>query len=195
MLVAQERYDEAGSVWHQSTDFAATLSAQSSAGSLVFDGGFEKDLSGGGFGWHEEDVPGADFAFDTVEKHSGARSASIAFDGTQNLAYQNLHQEVLVTPGTHYRFRAYLRTDKISTDSGMRFEIFDPKDMKNLDVLTPNETGTQPWTLEETDFTPGPKTHLIRIRLMRIPSKRFDNTLSGTVWVDDVELVPVASTK
>jgi tetratricopeptide (TPR) repeat protein len=195
MLVAQERYDEAGSVWHQSTDLAGTSSPQSSGGSLVFDGGFERDLSGGGFGWREEDVPGADFAFDTVEKHSGARSASIAFDGTQNLAYQNLYQEVLVTPGTHYRFRAYLRTDKISTDSGMRFEIFDPKDMKNLDVLTPNETGTQPWTLEETDFTPGAKTRLIRIRLTRTPSKRFDNTLSGTVWVDDVELVPVASTK
>jgi hypothetical protein len=197
LLVAQDRYDEAGSVWHQSTDLAGTSSPPSSGGSLVFDGGFEKELSGGGFGWREEKevVPGADFAFDTVEKHSGARSASIAFDGTQNLAYQNLYQSVLVTPGTHYRFRAYLRTDKISTDSGMRFEIFDPKDMKNLDVLTPNETGTKPWTLQETEFTPGPKTHLIRIRLTRTPSQRFDNKLSGTVWVDDVELVPVASTK
>ena len=108
---------------------------------------------------------------------------------------RNLYQEVLVTPGTHYRFRGYLRTDQISTESGLRFEIFDPKDMKNLDVLTPNETGTQPWTLEETDFTPGPKTHLIRIQLTRTPSKRLDNKLSGTVWVDDVELVPVASKK
>jgi hypothetical protein len=75
----------------------------------------------------------------------------------------------------------------------MRFEIFDPKDMKNLDILTPNETGTQPWTREETDFTPGPKTHLIRIRLTRAPSGRLDNKLSGTVWVDDVDLVPVES--
>jgi tetratricopeptide (TPR) repeat protein len=195
MLVAQERYDEAGSVWHQSTDLAGTSSPASKGGSLVFDGGFEKELSGGGFGWREEDVPGADFAFDIGEKHSGTRSASIAFDGTQNLAYQNLYQSVLVTPGTHYRFRGYLRTDKISTDSGMRFEIFDPKDMNNLDVLTPNVTGTQPWTLEETDFTPGPKTRLIRIRVTRTPSQRLDNKLNGTVWVDDVELVPAASTK
>ena len=94
----------------------------------------------------------------------------ITFDGTQNLAYQNLYQAVLVVPGTHYHFRGYLRTDQISTESGMRFEIFDPKDMKNLDILTPNETGTTPWTLEEADFTAGPKTHLIRIRLTRVPS-------------------------
>ena len=193
LLVAQEHYDEAGSVWHQSMDPTWTASAESNRGSRVFDGGFEKDLSTGGFGWRQENVPGADFAFDTVEKHSGARSASLSFDGTQNLDYGNFHQDVLVTPGTRYRFRGYLRTDKITTESGMRFEILDPKDINNLDVLTPNETGTQPWTLEETDFTTGPKTHLIRIRLRRAPSGRLDNRLSGTVWVDDVELFPVAS--
>jgi hypothetical protein len=77
----------------------------------------------------------------------------------------------------------------------MRFEIFDPKDIKSLDVLTPNEKGTQAWTLEETDFTTGPKTRLIRIRLVRAPSQRLDNKLKGTVWVDDVEIVPVASTR
>ena len=77
----------------------------------------------------------------------------------------------------------------------MRFEIFDPKDTKGLDVLTPNETGTQPWTLEETDFIAGPKTSLIRVQLTRSPSQRLDNKLSGTVWVDDVDIVPVASTK
>ena len=195
MLVAQERYDEAGSAWRQATAIAGISLPASVAGSLVFDGGFEGDPSGGGFGWRQEDVPGAGFDFDTAEKHSGTRSARIEFDGTLNLAYQNLYQEILVVPGTHYRFHGYLRTDHISTDSGVRFEIFDPKDTRNLDVLTPNETGTQPWTLEETDFTAAPKTHLIRIRLTRTPSRRFDNKLSGRVWVDDVDLVPVESKK
>ena len=36
----------------------------------------------------------------------------------------------------------------------MRFEILDPNDTKNLDVCSPpNETGTQPWTLEEVDIS------------------------------------------
>ncbi len=195
MLIAQGRYDDAGSVWREATALAGMSPDASHHGSLVFDGGFETDLTGGGFGWRLEDVPWADFDFDSSEKHSGTRSARITFDGTQNPMFQNLYEDVLVTPGMRYRFRGYLRTDQISTENGMRFEIFDPKDTKGLDILTPNETGTQPWTLEETDFIAGPKTSLIRVQLTRSPSQRLDNKLSGTVWVDDVDIVPIASTK
>ena len=190
MLVKQERYDDAGSVWRQATSLAGGSQQAQEAQSLVFDGGFEKDVSGGGFGWQEMDVSGADFDFDNDVKHSGERSARIVFDGSQNLNYGNLFQQVLVTPGTHYRFQGYLRTDQITTDSGVRFEIYDPKDQKHLDVLTPNERGTQPWTLEEADFTTGPQTHLIRVRVFRAPSDRLDNKISGTVWVDDVKIFP-----
>ena len=126
-------------------------------------------------------------------KRSGARSARITFDGTQNLKYTNLFQQVLVTPGTHYHFRAYLRLDQITTDSGVRFEIYDPENQKNLDILTPNERGTQPWTMEEADFTTGPMTHLIRIRLFRAQSDHFNNKISGTVWLDDVGVFPAGA--
>ena len=143
----------------------------------------EADSAGG-----KMNVGGADFDFDTDEKHSGSRSARLMFDGTKNLAYQDLFQYVLVSPATHYRFQGFLRTDQISTESGMRFEILDPKDQQHLDVLTPNETGTLPWTLEQVDFTTGPQTHVILIRLARRPSERLDNKLRGTVWIDDVSL-------
>ena len=136
------------------------------------------------------DVEGADFDFDTEEKHSGSRSARLIFDGTKNLSYEGLFQDVLVSPDTHYRFQGYIHTDQISTDSGMRFEVVDPKDPQHLDVVTPNETGTLPWTLEQADFTTGPHTHMIIIRLARRPSERLDNKLRGTVWVDDVSLAP-----
>ena len=195
MLVKQERFEEAGSVWRQATAAEGASSPASESGSLVFDGGFERDPSGGGFGWRQQDVPGADFDFDTGEKHSGTRSARIAFDGTRNLSYEYLYQMVLVAPGTRYRFRGFLRTDHISTDSGMRFEIRDPRRPQDLDVLTPNETGTEPWTLEEVEFTTGPQTHLIQILLRRLPSARLDNKLKGTVWVDDVAVFPAGSSR
>lgn len=75
----------------------------------------------------------------------------------------------------------------------MRFEIVDPKDQAHLEILTPNETGTLPWTLEQADFTTGPHTNLILIRLVRRPSQRLDNQLRGTVWIDDVTIVPHGS--
>jgi hypothetical protein len=40
------------------------------------------------------------------------------------------------------------------------------------------------------DFTAGPKTELIVVRLTRLPSKKFDNLISGKVWLDDVQLTP-----
>ena len=149
MLVAQEKFEVAGTVWRQAIGLNEGSASAYTGNSLVYDGGFERDISGGGFGWRQSDVMGADFDFDTDEKHSGSRSARLIFDGTQNLLYEDLFQYVLVSPGTHYHFQGFLRTDQISTESGMRFEIVDPKDPQHLDLLTKNETGTLPWTLEQ----------------------------------------------
>jgi tetratricopeptide (TPR) repeat protein len=190
MLVAQEKFEEAGTVWRQAVgNYPGTTSAYA-ANSLVYDGGFEKDISGGGFGWRQSDAKGADFDFDTDIKHSGSRSARLVFDGTENLSYEDLLQYVLVSPATRYRFQGFMRTDQVSTESGMRFEIVAPKDQSHLEVVTPNETGTLPWTMEQVDFTTGPSTHLILIRLARRPSERLDNKLRGTVWIDDITIVP-----
>jgi tetratricopeptide (TPR) repeat protein len=193
MLVAQERFEEAGTVWRQAVGTDPSSAPAYTGNSLVFDGGFENDISRGGFGWRQIDVPGADFDFDSDKKHSGSRSARLIFDGTQNLSYEGLSQFILVSPGARYRFQGFLSTDQISTESGMRFEIVDSKDQQHLDVVTPNETGTLPWTLEQIDFTTGPHTHLLLIRLVRRPSQRLDNKLRGTVWIDDVSLVSLGS--
>jgi len=193
MLVAQEKYEEAGTVWRQAVSMNAGSAPAYAGNSLVYDGGFEKEISGGGFGWRQRNVDGADFDFDTEEKHSGSRSARLIFDGSKNLPYADLFQSVLVSPGAHYHFQGFLRTDQISTESGMRFEIVDPKDPQHLDLLTKNETGTQPWTLEQLDFTTGPQTRLILVRLARKLSERLDNKLRGTVWIDDLTIVPAGA--
>jgi tetratricopeptide (TPR) repeat protein len=193
MLVAQEKYEAAGTVWRQAVGMNAGSAPGYTGNSLVYDGGFEKEISGGGFGWRQRDVDGTDFDFDTDEKHSGSRSARLIFDGSKNLMYADLFQSVLVSPGAHYHFQGFLRTDQISTESGMRFEIVDPKDPQHLDLLSKNETGTLPWTLEQLDFTTGPQTHLILVRLARKLSERLDNKLRGTVWIDDVNIVPAGA--
>lgn len=193
LLIAQDRLEEAQAAWRQAQTLPGGPSKPSSDDPLVYDGGFESELSGGGFGWRQADVSGAAFDFDTDEKHSGARSARVTFDGTQNLSYQHLTQDVLVEPRTRYRFHCFLRTDQISTDSGVRFEIRDPQRPQDLDVFTANETGTQSWTLEETAFVTGSQTRLVQIVLRRMPSTHLDNKVSGTVWVDDVDLSPAGS--
>jgi hypothetical protein len=116
----------------------------------------------------------------------------VTFDGSANLDFSHLVQFVPVHSQTRYRFVAYLRTEDLSTDSGVRFWIFDPRRPADLSILTPNTVGTQAWTLTEADFTTGPRTHLVEIVLLRLRSQKFDNKIQGTVWVDDVSLTPIS---
>ena len=68
----------------------------------------------------------------------------------------------------------------------------DVRHAQQVQVTTPELTGSNAWTELESDFVAGPDTKAVKITLRRIPSWKFDNKVSGTVWVDDVALTPVA---
>ena len=85
-----------------------------------------------------------------------------------------------------------MKTEDITTDSGPRLGVSDPYNVAALDKLTDDLTGTSDgWTSLLLDFATGPKTKLIAVKLFRLPSKKFDNLISGKVWLDDVRLTPL----
>jgi tetratricopeptide (TPR) repeat protein len=190
-LIEQDHMAEAQQTWHQLLETANWPEDPSRSESLVFNGRFEHDLSNGGFDWREAAVSGARFDFDAEIAHAGSRSLRVQFDRTANLDFQNLFQYVAVQPGSRYHFSAYMRTEEISTDNGIRFEILDPRHPSEVEVVTSNIRGTNPWALVEADVMTGRDTTLLKITLRRAPSWKFDNKLSGTVWIDDVALTPV----
>jgi hypothetical protein len=102
-------------------------------------------------------------------------------------------QYVVVEPSTRYRLTGYFRTEGVTTTNGIQLEIQETHFGGALQE-TPNLTGTQPWTPGETEFTTDAKTELIRVVLRRRASQKLDNKIRGTVWVDDVSLVPVVET-
>jgi tetratricopeptide (TPR) repeat protein len=191
-LIHQQQVDDALKVWRQALSATAWPHDDNTSSSLVFNGGFEHDSLNGGFDWREDPIPGATYSSDTNVVHTGARSLRVSFDGSANLNFQHVWQFCPVEPNRRYHLTAYLRLDQISTDSGMRFLIFDPSHPAALEIQTLNAIGTQPWSPTEQDVVTGPDTHLLVIALRRAPSWKFDNKLSGAVWVDDVSLVPVA---
>lgn len=194
-LVAENLATEARRVWEQAVQMAGVSQPAPPDSSLVWDGGFEGDFSEGGFGWRWSPHPGTRYAFDSEVKRSGERSLRITFDGTQNLNFGDLVQYVPVEPGTTYQFLAYAKTDDITTNHGIGFAVFDPRDPGGTGRLTPELTGTHPWTHLELSFPAGPQTHFVMLVLRRTPSEKIDNKLQGTVWVDDVSLVPAAGRK
>jgi tetratricopeptide (TPR) repeat protein len=191
-LIRQQRVEDALRVWRQALEATGWPQNEAGDSSLVFNGGFEHDLLNGAFDWREDPVSGAAFSSDSDVAHTGGRALRITFDGSANLDFQNLWQFCLVEPRHRYHFSAYLRLEGISTDSGIRFAIQDAFHPAALQILGPNLVGSHPWSLVEADFVTGPETHLLTIALRRIPSWRFDNKLRGTVWVDDVSLVPAS---
>jgi tetratricopeptide (TPR) repeat protein len=191
-LMRRGQAADARRVWQQALAAAGRQPPAAASDALVWDGGFEEDLANGGLGWRWLEIPGAAFTFDAVRPRSGTRCLQITFDGRANLDFQHLLQYVVVEPGTRYRFRAWLRLDGISTDSGLFFRVYDHPGGAAVNVSTPDLVGTLPWMEVEQEFTTGPETRLLVVALRRAPSRKLDNKLRGSISVDDVVLEPAA---
>lgn len=189
LLVHANDSDDALHVWNQAVAAAGKPGLAVRGASLVSDGKFEEGFPNGGLGWQWATQGGTVIDFDSATPNGKGRSIRLDFSGTVNSDIAEPVQVVAVQPGQTYHFHAAIRTDQISTDSGMRFLIDDAL-QGGMSVQTENLTGSHPWTNVDLDVTTTPRTHFLSIELFREPSRRFDNKLSGTVWVADVSLVP-----
>jgi hypothetical protein len=158
---------------------------------LVTNGGFEDPLVNGGFDWRTSVVEGADIGIDTLSVHNGTRSLFARFDGTRNLDFEHLLQYVAVKPDTSYRFLAYVRAEGITTDSGPRIAIYDAFDRKALSLETENLLDSTDWREQGLAFHTSPHTNLIVVQVARPPSRKIDNRIAGTLWLDDFSLIAV----
>jgi hypothetical protein len=127
--------------------------------------------------------------FDETVRSSGTRSLRIRFDATQNPGEIGVEQTVFLPPG-RYRFQAHVRTQDISTDQGVGFRLTSEDAPQPLNVTTDALRGTTEWTLVERMFEAPPGGALTRVSVVRKPSLKFDNLISGTVWIDQVSIRP-----
>jgi Flp pilus assembly protein TadD len=189
VLVAKGDIADAREVWAQSLSFAGISRPDDPAGSLIWDGGFESDVNVG-FGWRIQPVSGAQISFDASVKHSGSRALRVRFDGTQNVNFEHVCQSVAVDPGSSYQFSAWMRADAVTTDRGVFFRLGTPELPGTPPAMTPELRGTEPWTRVTLPLKTGKDVHLVQVCLARMPSEKLDNKIAGTIWVDDVSLLP-----
>lgn len=190
-LVGRNLLAEARAVWEQAVAADSTVASDAPL-PLVWDGDFSYEPLNGGFGWRVHSPEGVRVDFDETSFRSPPRALRLRFDGTTNVNLRHVWQIVPVEPNRLYRFSGYLRAEGVSTDSGVRFWITDAENRGALDVMTNNVVGTQPWALEEAIFQTGFQTRLLRIEVRRVPSRKLDNRLRGTVWVDAIALEPAS---
>lgn len=189
-LIREDRSADASGVWREALRAAGLPYQEPGNGSLVWNGSFISSFANGGLDWRWNNPLGVAIDFDSPMPGHGGRSVRLDFGGGTNPGIDYPFEYVPVEPKRTYHFRAYLRTESISTESGMRFFISDPNHNNAVFLKTENLTGTNLWTPAQLTVTTGPQTHFLQVRLFRDVSRLFDNKLSGTVWIADVSLVP-----
>ena len=190
-LIHQDRGNDARRMWREAVVAAGLPYREPSDHSLIWNGDFGSDFGNGGLAWRWVPCPGISIDLDAHGRApSGSRAVRLDFNGGNNFDLAAPLQYVPVEPGRSYHFHAYMRTREITTESGLRFSIADPNHPRLPNVLTENFTGSHEWTAVNADITTSPDTHFLVVRLLRRPSRLFDNKLSGSVWIGDVSLVP-----
>lgn len=145
--------------------------------------GFERPPDGKGFGWRIQPSAGVKAGIDPAVAHSGRSSLRLDFDGSANIDFHHVAQKVWLEPG-RYRLTAWIRTERLSTDRGVALLVSGSS--------TQALSGTQGWTQVSTDLTVR-SASTAEVQVVRQPSWRFDGKISGSVWIDDVELRRIAS--
>jgi tetratricopeptide (TPR) repeat protein len=161
--------------------------------SVVFNGGFEHDILNGGFDWRLPSSLGMTADYDTSVFHGGQRSLRLDFGGGMNINLAQPLEFVAVDPGRTYHLDGFIRTINITTESGVRFHVFDPHQPDQFYLQTDDLTGTHNWTELQGNITTGPDTQILQVEVRRTPSRMFENKLGGSAWIDDVSLVPAVS--
>jgi tetratricopeptide (TPR) repeat protein len=188
-LLQQHRFDDAHRVWNDAVQFSKEVPAEDSPSSAIWDGGFETDVRGG-LAWYFSSPPrGVKVNIDTEEKRSGRASLRVDFDGKHNVSFESACNNAIVRPATTYLFSAWIHTQRLTTDQGLRFRLT-WTDSHNASIETSDVHGSEPWTQVQIPWTSPADVRLVRVCVVRNTSGKVDSQIQGTAWVDDVSLVP-----
>ncbi|MBL0712057.1 MAG: hypothetical protein JJV98_00010, partial [Desulfosarcina sp.] len=154
--------------------------------------GFEHKPSGKGFDWRVHRSPNRSWHIQPVsgEGRSNSSAIKISFFGKENINFHHLYQIVPLPPDTPYRLTYWWRGMRLSTDQRPFIDI-EGYDCRDFHVRGPMLSESSGWRQERIEFALPPGCNAVRVRLRRKPSKRFDNKIEGTLWLDDFKVAPL----
>ena len=182
-LITHQEVDQAQLVWHQAGGLSQLSAYQPTAENLVANGDFSLDVLNGGFDWFYRQSPDVSLALDPTQPHTGNRSLRMVFDSRQ-LEDSGLQHLIPVQPNTGYNFSANFRSEDMKGAGGPRFvleDVYTGAFYFSSDALTDGGF----WKNVSGDFTTGPNTKLLLLRVQRFP---VELPIQGTLWIDGIRL-------
>ena len=190
-LLAAREYDEARRAWDQGMTTLNLPPLLEPQGSVVWDPSFESDFNGYSFSWQFKPITqGVTIGFDKTEKHSGSQSLRLSFDGKHNPDLEAACTLAVVQPATVYRFSGWIKTEDVTTEYGVGFRLHTYGISGGPVMDTRQIYGNNPFTMIDQTWTTGSDIRRVVICITREPSDNPGVRISGTAWVDDVNLVP-----
>jgi hypothetical protein len=177
-LIDKRRFDEARqtTISHLGRRREDVLGAN-----LIYNADFSSDLERNPLDWQIREVSGAQVRIVGAGDKSG-RALRIDFDGKENVNFTHVSQTLIAEPG-QYEFSAHVKTENLTTDQGVSFRFTDLEDSKRLDVWTTQSTGSSDWHVVRQALTLPEESRLILVQLVRKPTIKFDNKISGVFEV------------
>jgi tetratricopeptide (TPR) repeat protein len=200
LLIQNHQIGDARRVWNDAVRLSNTPQNIDAPGSALWDGGFETGVRGGAFAWvFAAPSGGVQISVDSRQKHSGKYSLRLTFDGRHNVNFAGVCNKAEVRPETNYHLSAWVRTQALTTDQGVRLLLHSYSDLKTYSdseaassIVTPDVQGTQPWTHIESPWTSGKDVRYASVCVVRYTSGKYDSQIQGSAWIDDVALIPDA---
>ena len=186
-LYSRGQYGRALSVFLESGAAPQGLAAE-----RVFDGSFEGHIEQGDrhrFQWSIMPAAGAQIAIDARAASAGRRSLQIAFNASGQLDFRGVSQVVVVEPSTRYRLTYSMRTQELRSVATLVTAVADMAPPGTaLAESAPAPPGTGEWRQHSVEFTTGPKTGAVAIRIVRAPCPEGICPIYGKIWYDDFNL-------
>jgi tetratricopeptide (TPR) repeat protein len=175
---------EAARVWQKAANLSELSEYQATDGNLLVNGDFSLGILNGGFDWTYQKIREVTLAIDPTKAHSGSRSLRISFEG-QGIVDAGIRQLVSVDPNKEYEFSGYYQAEDMDGAGGPRLSIEDF--YTGADLFTSDDLRNAAfWTRVRGAFTTGADTHLLVLRIVRVP---VGSPIRGTVWIDNLKLV------
>jgi tetratricopeptide (TPR) repeat protein len=160
---------------------------------LVWNASFEENETlNNGFDWRIGKVRGSEITIDNGKAKEGKHSLKIEFNGEENVNFYHLSQVVPLEPERRYVLSTSVRSSEITTTNGIKIDfsgLYGCKFYKATEMIT----GTNPWKELTLEIETPENCKAGRVRVRREESSKFNNRISGTVWIDDVRVEEVPS--
>lgn len=157
----------------------------------ISNGGFESDVGRPGqlYRWQVSPAPGARVAVDARVAHAGTRSLLVVFEAATHVDFRNVWQAVPVEPSTRYRLTYSVRTDSLNTAASLVTLVTEAAAETPVFAESPPvPAGTNDWQTVSLEFTTGPKTEAVAVRVVRAGCPTGACPVYGKIWYDDFDL-------